>query len=307
VPDLSFLLTLIGTIGLILIVLEGSLELELNHQKRKLIEQSFILALLPMLLVAGILTIWFYQQEGGTVRNHLLNILPLCVISSAIAIPSARNFPNQEREFITYESSLSDILSVIFFNFVSINRTFDFTSAGYFLLDILLIPLISVAASLLLSALLSRIGHHVKFVPIILLVLLIYGIKKTLHLPGLLFILILGLFIGTIRQIAHLRRVRHFRPEELEVEAHKLREITGEGAFLVRASFIILSGSSSTTKALQTRHTFSFCFHRRCDTARACPLFRHFAPTNTPVALHCPAWTYHRPAVPLHSAFGSHL
>ena len=42
IPDLSDFLPALGTLGLILIVLEGSLELELNRSKTKLIVRSFL-------------------------------------------------------------------------------------------------------------------------------------------------------------------------------------------------------------------------------------------------------------------------
>lgn len=42
IPDLNPLLPALGTIGLILIVLEGSLELELTHEKVPMITKSFL-------------------------------------------------------------------------------------------------------------------------------------------------------------------------------------------------------------------------------------------------------------------------
>ena len=52
IPDLNPVLPILGTIGLILIVLEGSLELELNKSKIPLIKKSVIIALIPMLVLA---------------------------------------------------------------------------------------------------------------------------------------------------------------------------------------------------------------------------------------------------------------
>lgn len=52
VIDLSSMLPILGTVGLILIVLEGSLELELNKSKAHLIKQSFWAALIPMVLIS---------------------------------------------------------------------------------------------------------------------------------------------------------------------------------------------------------------------------------------------------------------
>jgi hypothetical protein len=39
--------------------------------------------------------------------------------------------------------------------------------------------------------LLNKIQHHIKFVPIVLLIILIYEISKIFHLPALIFILVL--------------------------------------------------------------------------------------------------------------------
>ncbi|MGB5158880.1 hypothetical protein [Desulfobacterium sp. N47] len=52
IPDLSPLLPALGTICLILIVLEGSLELELNQSKYTIIGKTSIIALLPMLFMS---------------------------------------------------------------------------------------------------------------------------------------------------------------------------------------------------------------------------------------------------------------
>ena len=49
----------------------------------------------------------------------------LAIISSAIAIPSAQSLDQKSREFIIYESSLSDIIGVIVFNFVALNAIID--------------------------------------------------------------------------------------------------------------------------------------------------------------------------------------
>lgn len=113
-PNLSPILPILGTIGLILIVLEGSLELELNATKFSLIKKSFAVALLPMLLLAFGAAGAFHFWGGINFKDSLTNAIPLCVISSAIAIPSVKNLMNHQKEFIIYESSLSDILGVIF-------------------------------------------------------------------------------------------------------------------------------------------------------------------------------------------------
>jgi len=255
-PDVSSLLPVLGTVGLILIVLEGSLELELNRSKLKLIKTSFLGALVPMGLLAFLMAAAFHQVGGYGWKDSLTNAVPLCVISSAIAIPSARNLFSHQREFVIYESSLSDILGVLLFNFLALNETINAHSFGHFALQLLMITLVSFAATLALSFLLHKIDHHVKFLPIILLVVLIYTVSKIYHLPGLIFILFFGLFIGNLDELRRFKWIERFKPDELNEEVHKFKELTIEIAFLVRSLFFLLFGYLIKTDELFNGETF---------------------------------------------------
>lgn len=242
VPDLSATLPILGTIGLILIVLEGALELELNRSKIGLIKKSVFGALLPLMVLAFSLGYVLYYYSENSFKDCLSNAIPFCVISSAIAIPSVRNLTSSQKEFTIYESSLSDIFGVIFFNFVAYNTAFGVETFGYFSLEILIIITISFIATFLLSFLLNKIDHHIKFVPIILLVILIYEISKIFHLPALIFILVFGLAIGNLDEIRHLKWTERFRLDLLNKEVAKFKELTIEATFLVRALFFMLFG-----------------------------------------------------------------
>jgi len=241
-PDLSSVLPILGTIGLILIVLEGSLELELNKSKFKLIRKSLLGALIPMIALAFLLAYLFQYFGQFSLKDSLVNAIPFCVISSAVAIPSVRHLASTDKEFIIYESSLSDIFGVLFFNFIALNDNFDTHCFGHFGLQLLIIILVSFVATIGLSLLLSKIEHHIKFVPIILLVILIYAVSKIYHLPALIFILIFGLFIGNLDELKHFKWVEKFRPDELDKEVKKFKRLTIEGAFLIRALFFLLFG-----------------------------------------------------------------
>ncbi|MBK5271870.1 MAG: sodium:proton antiporter, partial [Bacteroidia bacterium] len=241
-PDFSSILPILGTVGLILIVLEGSLELELNKSKIGLIKRSFFGSLLSM-IGSALLIAYLFQQFGHySFKESLTNAIPFSVISSAVAIPSIRNLASSNKEFVIYESSLSDILGVLFFNFITVHDNFGASSFGHFGLQVLIISVVSFIATIGLSYLLSKIEHHIKFVPIILLVILIFTISKVYDLPGLIFILVFGLFIGNLDELKHLKWINRFRPEELNKEVQKFKELTIEAAFLVRALFFLLFG-----------------------------------------------------------------
>jgi cell volume regulation protein A len=241
-PDLSATLPVLGTIGLILIVLEGSLELELNKSKVGLIRKSSLGAFLPLIVLAFSLAYLLHYYGGYSFRSSLINAIPFCVISSAIAIPSVRNLSSSQKEFIIYESSLSDIFGVVFFNFIAYNTSFGLETFGYFCLEILIIIAISFVATILLSFLLNKIEHHIKFVPIVLLIILIYEISKIFHLPALIFILVFGLSIGNLDELRHYKWTQQFRLDLLNKEVAKFKELIIEATFLVRALFFLLFG-----------------------------------------------------------------
>lgn len=241
-PDLNPVLPILGSVGLILIVLEGALELEVSKSKNGLILKSLLMALIPMLIFAFALAWFFSVLTLEPFTKCLVNAMPLAVISSAIAIPSVRGLDSKNREFVVYESSFSDILGVMFFNFFVVNKTVNFSAVLNFSWEFLLMILLTFISTILLTILLNRIKHHVKFVPIILLVILIYEVSKIVHLPGLIFVLIFGLFLGNINQLSHIKWLTSINFDKLKKEIHKFQELVVEFAFLIRTSFFILFG-----------------------------------------------------------------
>lgn len=257
IPSLSAVLPVFGTIGLIVIVLEGSLELTLNRSKFWVVIKSFLGAVLPLLASAFVLAFGLQYISGYPLRTCLINVLPFCIISSAIAIPSVRGLKPQNKEFIIYESSLSDIAGVLLFNFLLQNNGLTNLTIGTFTGKLILIVIISFIATITLSLLLSKIEHHIKFMPIILLVILIFAVSEIYHLPALVFILFFGLFIGNLNLIKDIEFVKKFKPEELSKEVQKFKEILVEAAFLVRTLFFLLFGFLLETSEIINPHTIS--------------------------------------------------
>ncbi len=256
IPNLSPILPIIGTVGLILIVFEGALDLELNRSKKKLIISSISMSLIPMLVLSIGIGLVFDAIFGVEFRQGLLNAVPFAVISSAIAISSAKNLLPKDREFVIYESTFSDIFAVVLFNFIIRNEVIDVNSFVVFGWQLILILVITVIATLGLSLLMSKIRHRVKFVPIILLIILIYAIAKEYHLPALIFIFILGLFIGNLDKFKRFRFVDKLQPEIMVKEVVKLNDITTEITFSIRSLFFILFGYLINTHELLNAKTF---------------------------------------------------
>lgn len=254
-PDFAPILPVLGSIGLILIVLEGSLELKLDRSKIGVIKKSVLGALIPMFVLTFVLSFLFQYLGGYPFRSCLINAIPFSVISSAIAIPSVRGIGSSDKEFVIYESSLSDILGVIFFNFMILNTDYGFRTFGIFGVHLIIIIVMSFTATIGLTVLLRKIDHHIKFIPIILLIILIYTLLDIYKLPSLIFILTFGLFIGNLYNFKRFKWIKKLHPEELKVESQKFKEITTEMAFLIRALFFILFGYLLETSEILNTHT----------------------------------------------------
>lgn len=244
IPDISVALSISGNIGLMLIVLEGAMELDVSKNKIGFIKKSFYIATIPIIALSFLFAFLLYYTHAISFKALLANSIPLSVISSAIAIPTAKNLLKHKREFITYESSLSDIVGVLFFNFIALNEIINAKSVFNFSLQIFAIIIITFISTFFLIFLLQKLNHHVKFIPILLFIILFYTITKSLHLPALLFILLFGLVLSNIEKIKLLKIQKHLKYDILQHEIPKFREITSEIAFLARALFFLLFGYS---------------------------------------------------------------
>ena len=256
IPDLNVLLPFFGTVGLILIVLEGSLEVQLSKRKLPFIGKTVVTALVPLVIAAFAIGHFFYYFLDADYKQGLINAIPLCIISSAIAISSVGNLSSFNKEFAIYESSMSDIIGVLFFNFLVLNQVINFETFANFGLQIIIMLVISFIATAFLAFLLSRIDHHVKFAPIVLFIILIYAVSEIYHLPALIFIMIFGLIMGNFEGLEHYSWIKFLKPRALQKEVHKFKELIFEAAFLVRSLFFILFGYLIRTEDVINPQTF---------------------------------------------------
>jgi uncharacterized membrane protein YjdF len=73
---------------------------------------------------------------------------------------------------------------------------------GNFFIQFIIILVISIIASVGLNSY-KKINHHVKFLPIVISIILIYTLSKIFHLPALIFILIFGLLLNNLDELKH--------------------------------------------------------------------------------------------------------
>jgi NhaP-type Na+/H+ or K+/H+ antiporter len=244
-------LEIFGIIGLIMIVLEGALDLELSREKAPLIKRSFLAAVLMLVVQSVAIALLLQGYLGASFQTCLVNAVPLAVISSAIAIPSVANLMGEKQEFIVYESTFSDILGIMLFNFALQDNFAQGISVVTFSRDVVAVLVVAVLSTAALAFLLGRIRLHVKFFLILAFLVLLYSVAKKLHLSSLVLVLVFGLAVNNASLILRGPRLqRWLHPEQLAAELHPLKSITAESAFLIRTFFFLLFGFSITLSTL---------------------------------------------------------
>lgn len=237
-------LNVLGIAGLIMIVLEAALDLELTRDRRALIARSFAVAFFTLLGTTAAIAFVLYSVLVQDVYRCLVYATPLAIVSSAIVLPSVTRLQQDQREFMVYEATFSDILGIMLFYFLVDDH--GSASAGQIAANVagsvLLTVLVSLLVGLALIWVFQRIKTRVKFFLLIAVLMLLYALGKKMNLSSLLIILVFGLMVknhGVIFRGWISRLTRSGVMHTIEKELHL---ITGETAFLVRTFFFLVFG-----------------------------------------------------------------
>jgi Kef-type K+ transport system membrane component KefB len=248
--NISALLDLFGTIGLIMIVLEGSLDLEVTRKKIPLVGKSILSSILALAGTGGLIYFILHNYLGMPFRNSIIYCVPLGIISSAIAIPSVKDLTEEKKEFIIYESTFSDIIGIMVFNFAILDNAFSSDSFKDFFLNLLYIVIISFVSSALLVLMLNRITSHIKSFLIFAILILVYSVGKMFNLPSLLLILTFGMMLNNNRHFVKGKLANVLHIEKMSAVTSELKLLTAESSFLVRTFFFILFGYTMNLQLL---------------------------------------------------------
>lgn len=238
------ILELLGVVGLIMIVLEGALDLKITREKKKLITKSFLAAGCVLLITTIAIADILHVMLNIRFIKALPYAVAMGVISSAIAIPSVNKFDLAKKEFIIYESTFSDILGIMLFNYVIANSLLSLVAVGVFIWNLILITVISILSTLLLMLLFKYLKGHIKVFLILAIIMLVYSLSKQLHLPSLFFILVFGLVLNNSEPFLKGKIQRFLHPEKLISVNTELKIMTAELAFIIRTFFFLLFGYS---------------------------------------------------------------
>ena len=245
-------LGLLGKVGLILIVLEASIDLRLRRDKIKDIFKAFVSALVGLLITVAAITVIIGFSTGTDWKQAGLYAIPFAVMSSAIVIPSVGGLFPKAKEFIIYESSLSDILGIIMFNlFMDLNKSADTASVfGHTSLMLIGTIFLALVLSYALIWIFVKIQDDTKLFLMISSLLLFYAIGGYYHLSALIMVMIFGLILGNPNVFFRGKIAHYFDTDETKAIAHNLHHISLESAFVIKTFFFFLFGLSIKLESL---------------------------------------------------------
>ena len=262
---LDNLVPVIGTIGLILIVLEGALELEISIEKLPIIIKGFFAASIILIVNIFALSFVFNKVLGMNYMNSVIYSIPLSIISSAVAIPSASSLLNHQKEFVIYESTFSDILGIMIFNYAikqykNANSLISSESIISLIVQVIGVIIISLIITYLLFRLIQKIEQKVKFFLILALLILVYAFGKLFHLPALVTIFIFGIFLSNVRVLLPKFLRKNLDLDQNKKELSEFHILTAESTFIVRTFFFLFFGFSINLESFLSFYPFIYGF-----------------------------------------------
>lgn len=253
--DLNFMpiLEILGIVGLIMIVLEAALELELKKEKLLPITKALGIAIVGLMLSIWVAAeILEYFVEGMTTEKAWVYATPLSILSSAIIIPSVAGLKNDKKEFHIYESTFSDIFGIIVFYFLI--SPFESDGHGTTLMaysgNIVLTIVISLVASYIIVLIFQNIRSHTKLFLLIAVLLFLYALGKKMHLSSLIIILVFGLLIANMELFFQGPLSKLLKVDKAKQMYDGLHVITMETAFVVRTFFFVIFGLTISLASL---------------------------------------------------------
>ena len=244
----SFVLEVLGTVGLILIVLDGALGLKLLKNKVFIIFKSFLVSVITLGGTSYLAALFLNQFFKIDLSISLLLTVPLSILSSAILLPSISSVEENKREFLIYESTFSDIVGIIAFYTVlgllnPVNeKTGDY---GFIIGDLVGTTAFSIVISYFLIYVFQKLKGQAKLFLLISVLMILYAFGEMLNLSSLIIILMFGLILNNYKLFFRGVLFKLIDNEEKTLGIiEDFKTVTLESAFVIRTFFFILFGWS---------------------------------------------------------------
>lgn len=248
-------LKIFGTLGLLIIVLEAVVDLEVHGHNYKMFLMALCVSIVIVVLTSALIAWGFMLAYNLSLHAAVIYAIPLSIVSSAIVIPSLSNLEGVTKEFLILESIFSDIIGVLLFNFLISSNEIDLVNISKFSINFTFMLIISLITTIVLGIALSR--DKIKNLHILILAVLIltYSIAKWFHLSALLLILIFGVFLRNLPMILNTRfgmrcLGNYLNHVTIHKNLHSMRDLIEDLGFIVRSIFFVLLGYSIKLSSL---------------------------------------------------------
>lgn len=250
IPDLGSYLGLLGVVGLIMIVLEGALDIKLHRNKLRMIIAAFFTSVIILGITNSLIASVLYFTQSVSFMKAFLYAIPLSVVSSAIVIPSVHTLIPAKKEFMILEATLSDIFGIMLFAFWIHEPPSGQSYFQAISLNIGISVVVSVVMSYLLVYAFHQIKTEIKFFLFLAILALLFSIGEYFHYSALLIILIFGLvlnnthafFKGFLKKLIDQKKIFEIRNDFVI--------ITNETSFLIRTFFFVVFGLTMNLEGL---------------------------------------------------------
>ena len=239
-------LPILGSVGLIMIVLEAALDLKIEQKNKKLMLSALYSSILVLAVTAFLSAVVFVLFLGMPFYQSLLYAVPMSIMSSAIIIPSVGGLLHQKKEFMIYESTLSDIIGVMFF--LSILGVNGANGAGQVTGSIVRDLLVTAVATILMGYgmifIFQKLHKSIGLFFLLSILVAVFAAGKMLHVSSLLIIFFFGLLINNTNVFFFGKLKGMIKQEVFEDMYEQFKIVVEESAFLIRTFFFVLFGMS---------------------------------------------------------------
>lgn len=250
-PELMSLMSVLGVTGLVMIVLEAALDLEIRRDNLPMVGKAFLSAAVILGISTALIAFVIRYFIGSEIFTSVMYAIPLSVVSSAIVIPSVYHCRPDKKEFLIYEATFSDILGIMLFDFMLFSPEGGQSLGVAISLNVIISVVASFVLGYLLIYLIQRIRSEVKFFLFLAIIALIFSIGKYLNYSALLTVLIFGLLLENYHTFFKGKMGKLLDEKQLVNVRKEFRTITIESSFLVRTFFFIVFGMTINLNQLE--------------------------------------------------------
>ena len=237
-------LELLGIVGLIIIILEATLELKINKEKKVLLVRSFVSAFLSLAITTLGIAYLLSELMIHDMVKSMFYAIPLAIISSEIVIPGVASLLIRKKDFLIYESTFSGILGILFFYILlgSMEQQGTATIILGISGKIVATFVVSLVISYALVWLLQWLKLSEKLFFLIAILVVLYSVGKMLNLSALLIILVFGLLLNNYSLFFRGRLRNLIKRDILENITEDFCVVTKETSFLIKTFFFVIFG-----------------------------------------------------------------